>query len=250
MCMSCPKCAKWKENKDPTAAHVVRACPKCGREVAVRNEGKFGIGVKVKKGDKVVIPKELLQVSANPLKGTSYLTEHGLTWFAQFVFGIDIANKVSAENFMGALDKIVQDTEAFFENSSLLEGIDLNDESQSEKAFEILKSNNTSIEWFGYMAAGLASVARSAIAAGDASKASWAMSSSERFRALAIFKTHFEEAVFTGQSVRRLANLLRLWDANKTNKIEGFWQQQFKDNVIAMSQAFTAPVISFRTTPT
>jgi len=191
MCMSCPKCAKWKENKDPTAAHVVRACPKCGREVAVRNEGKFGIGVKVKKGDKVVIPKELLQVSANPLKGTGYLTEHGLTWFAQFVFGIDIANKVSAENFMGALDKIVQDTEAFFENSSLLEGIDLNDESQSEKAFEILKSNNTSIEWFGYMAAGLASVARSAIAAGDASKASWAMSSSERFRALAIFKNAF-----------------------------------------------------------
>jgi hypothetical protein len=91
---SCPKCAKWKQNKDPTAAHVVRTCPKCGREVAIRDEGKFGIGFKVKKGDKVVLPKELLQVSANPLKGTSYLTEHGLAWFAQLVFGTDIANRV------------------------------------------------------------------------------------------------------------------------------------------------------------
>jgi hypothetical protein len=248
-CMACPKCAKWKENKDPSLAHVVWTCPKCGRKVAVRDEGKYGIGVKVKKGDTFVLPQELLQFSANPLKGSAQFTEQGLTWFAQLVFGVDIANKQSAENFTGALDKMVQDAERYFEKSPLLDGIDLNDEAQSLKAVEILKNNSSSIEWFGFMAAGLANAARTAIAEGDANKAAWAMCCSERFRALAIFKSHFEEAIFAGQSVRRLANLLRLWDANKTNRIEGFWQQQFKDNAIALSQAFSAPVTFIQDNP-
>ena len=68
------------------------------------------------------------------------------------------------------------------------------------------------------------------------------MGCAERYRALHVFKVNFEDVVWMGHSAKRLTDLLRLWDANKTNGNEEFWQIQFQGHSLALSQLFSVPV--------
>jgi hypothetical protein len=68
------------------------------------------------------------------------------------------------------------------------------------------------------------------------------MAVAERFRALAIFKQHFHEVVMMGHSAGRLIKLINVWDTNKANSDEGFWQIILSDHTYALSQLFAAPV--------
>ena len=108
--------------------------------------------------------------------------------------------------------------------------------------FKRINGHQKTIEWFGYMAAGFCSMAVTAIEQGNAAEAAWATASAERFRALAIFKANFEEAVFMGHSARRLVELLQIWDANKENSDEEFWQIKLGEHAYAISQLFSVPV--------
>jgi hypothetical protein len=196
----------------------------------------------VKKGDQFVLPADALKISANPLQGTGYLTEHGVNWFAQMVFGTDISNEERKKNFVVTLEQVIENSEGFFKDAETLKGIDLTDAANEELVFNKLSEDKTSSEFWGYLAAAFAAMAKKQIEENNANDAAWAMSVSERFRSLAVFKTHFAEAVFTGQSARRLIHLLRIWDANKQNSDEGFWQIQLKDHSFALSQVFSLPV--------
>jgi hypothetical protein len=239
---TCEKCKDWNETTDLNQPHTVRTCPQCGRKVPLRNLGPHGIGIKVQKGDQFVLPANFLQVSANPLRGTGILSEHGINWFAQLVFGIDISNPERKTDFAAALSGIIEASEEFFRNAEVLKGINLADPANEQLVFSKLSENQTSVEWWGYLAAAFSTMAQKSIGENNANDAAWAMAVSERFRSLAIFKTHFADAVFVGQSARRLLNLLKIWDANKHNKDEGFWQIQIKEHSFALSQAFSMPV--------
>lgn len=208
----------------------------------MRNLGKYDHGIKVRKGDSFVFPAGSLQISANPLKGGGFLTESGVLWFAKMVFGADGLKQEDRHAFDSTLDEIAKAAGEAFERSPLLATLDLNDPSNHDKAFEIVKEDTSSAEWLNMMIMALAGAAQSAIEKGDANEAAWATSGLERFRAVAAFKSAFAEAVFAGQSVRRLVNLLALWDSNRENKEEGFWQLHFKENSAALSQAFSVPV--------
>jgi Domain of unknown function (DUF4263) len=72
--------------------------------------------------------------------------------------------------------------------------------------------------------------------------AAWAVACAERFRSLYLFKEHFEEVVWMGHSAKRLTELIHLWDANKTNGDEEFWQIQFQSHSFAFTQLFSVPV--------
>lgn len=63
------------------------------------------------------------------------------------------------------------------------------------------------------------------------------MACAERYRALYLFKVNFEEVVWMGQSAKRLTDLLSLWDANKANGDEEFWQIQFQAHSLALSRS-------------
>ena len=45
-----------------------------------------------------------------------------------------------------------------------------------------------------------------------------------------------------GRSAKRLTDMLGLWDSNKTNGDEEFWQIQFQSHSLALSQLFSVPV--------
>jgi hypothetical protein len=240
--MQCGVCDKLVNITDLSRPYVVRTCERCGREINLREPGRHGIGFKINKGDRVVMPAGFLTLSANPLKGTGQFTPDGLKWFAEMVFGIDLAKKKSREDFPAVLRAIMENNEAFFKDAEYLKDLDLNDPANEEEMFKRINANPKTAEWFGYMAAGLCFMGLTAIEQGNASEAAWAMAAAERFRALAIFKTNFEETVFMGHSAGRLVELLQTWDANKENNDEGFWQIKLSEHAYAISQLFSVPV--------
>jgi hypothetical protein len=200
------------------------------------------IGIKVQKGDEFVLPARFITIAANPLKSTGQLYSGGLDWFAQRVFEIQIANPNSRDNFLESLEEIQENNENYFIKSELAAGIDLNDEAGQLEFMRRLEGQEQSVEWLGFNAAVMCSIAADAIRDNNAAVAAWAMTVAERFRSLAVFKTHFHEVVMMGNSAARLLSLMREWDANVENGDEGFWQIRLREHSYAFSQLFSAPV--------
>src|ERR1700674_332984 len=114
---TCEKCKNWKETTELNLPHTVRTCPQCGRKVRVRNLGPHGVGINVKKGDQFVLPANFLQISANSLQGTGFLTEQGVYWFAQMAFGIDISNPERKADFSETLGEVIEASEGLFKDA-------------------------------------------------------------------------------------------------------------------------------------
>jgi hypothetical protein len=240
--MACIECDELKDITDLSRPYVVRTCNKCGRKIKLRTPGAHGIGLEVEKGDQFIMPAGFLTMSANPLKGSGQFTSYGLSRFAETIFVSDIATQENRDDFRPAIRAIMESTEAFFKDADYLKGLDLNDPANEEEIFKRITAHPKTVECWGYMATGFGAIALSAIEAGNASESAWAMATAERFRALAVFKSHFEEAVFMGHSARRLIDLMRLWDSHRDNSDEGFWQIKLSENAYAISQIFSVPV--------
>jgi hypothetical protein len=60
---------------------------------------------------------------------------------------------------------------------------------------------------------------------------------------MVVFKEHLEEVIWMGHSARRLIDIIRTWDNNKTNSNEEFWQMTFTENSYVLSQVFSVPVV-------
>jgi hypothetical protein len=238
--MPCTACAKIEDVTDSGGLYVIRKCSQCGREMKVREPGKHGIGIQIQGGDQVVMPAGWLAISANPLKASGHLSQHGLNWFAQLVFAGDLSNR--RDELLAAMAQMDDEYGEVLKNSPLLAGLSVEDAEQSEAVFEKLKANQNSSEWWLYVAGVYLSITKDAVEKGDAGLAAWAMACAERYRALHVFKVNFEDVVWIGHSAKRLTDLLRLWDANKTNGSEEFWQIQFQGHSLALSQLFSVPV--------
>jgi hypothetical protein len=113
---------------------------------------------------------------------------------------------------------------------------------KSEAVFNKLSANKERPEWWLYVSGVYLSIAKDAIERQDAPLAAWAATCAERFRSLYVFKEHFEEVVWMGHSAKCLTELIHLWDANKTNGDEEFWQIQFQSHSFAFAQLFSVPV--------
>jgi hypothetical protein len=99
--MACKVCAKLKDITDLSRPYTVRTCKNCGRLIKLRRPGAHNIGLKVEKGEQFVIPTGFLTLSANPLKGSGQFTQHGLNWFAEQVFDVDISKKENRDDKPG-----------------------------------------------------------------------------------------------------------------------------------------------------
>lgn len=238
--MTCEKCENVEDVTDAGGMYVIRKCEQCGRSMKVREPGAHGIGVQVRKGDQVVIPAGFIKLSANPLKGGGHFSKYGLGWFAGLVFGNGIEGR--RHDFMNVLDELNNEYGDILKKSPLLEGLDVEDPAQVEAVYNKLSTNRSTPEWWLYASGIYLSIVKDAIEQKDALLAAWATAAAERFRALYLFKQNFEDVVWMGHSAKRLTELLNLWDANKTNGDEGFWQLQFQSHSIAFTQLFSVPV--------
>jgi hypothetical protein len=206
----------------------------------LREPGEHGIGIQIRKGDQVVMPAGWLKISANPLKGTGHLSKAGIDWFAELVFCGELPKR--RDDFVAVIDELDGQYETILKASPLLKEFDLEDPAQSEAVFNKLRANQNKPEWWLYESAIFLSIAKDAIENHDAPLAAWAIACAERFRSLYLFKENFAEVVWMGHSAKRLTELLHLWDANKTNGDEEFWQIQFQSHSVALAQIFSVPV--------
>ena len=237
--MACPSCEHIVER--PELPHTVRTCEGCGRTLRVHETGKHGIGLQVRKGDQVVIPADCLKLSLNPLKSSGQFTRYGLQWFAAQIHLEELPKKkdeISAE-----IDRLQKRCDDVLSSSMLLDGLDLENPQHFDQIFGRLNERRDTVEWWAFLMGIFISFLRAAMEANDVQQAMWAMGCAERCRSMLLFKEHLEEVVWMGQSARRVVDILRTWDNNKTNNDEGFWQITFRENVYALSQVFAAPLI-------
>jgi hypothetical protein len=64
--MSCATCDHLKDVDEAGGPYVVRKCAECGRAMKVREAGKHGIGIQIRKGDEFVMPAEWLRLASAP----------------------------------------------------------------------------------------------------------------------------------------------------------------------------------------
>lgn len=239
--MTCKNCKTLVDIEDLSSPYVIRTCNACERNIKIREPGENGHGIKVEKGDRFIFPDNFLKISANPLLSTGHLTKHGLGWFSKLIFIEELQN--NPDNLEEFIKKNHDFADRILESSELLEGLDVNAESDGEEVYARLKEQNGSVEWWAYISAMFSSMVKEAVEENDARTAAWAMRASERCRSMAVFKESLEEVVWMGHSAGRIIEVIRKWHANKSNDNEEYWQVIFSENPYILSQVFSVPVI-------
>lgn len=240
--MSCEECRKLSENVDLSQPYCTRICRKCGQDFNVQERPASGVGFNIQKGDRVTVPEGFITVSANPLKGRGTLTRSGVSWFAEMVFGTNIAVGDAKENFVPFLQKIQEESEGVLLKSELTQGLNLELENDQMEMNRRVQDSPRGLEWWAWTASVFANIAQDMVTSGDANGAAWATATAERFRMMTLFKENFEEVVAMGQSARQLLGLLHVWADNRNNGNEAFWQEIIGKNAFALSQLFSSPV--------
>lgn len=238
--MTCDRCEAIEDVSDVDGPYSIRPCEKCGRQMKIRELGKHGIGINIKAGDQFVLPANFFSISANPLKSSGHLYRPGLAWFIELIFASDITTK--RNNFIPYLDKQLEQIDQNLRNSDVFKGLNFDDPTQEKQIYEVAEANKGSAEWFAFVAANLIPYVKQSIASNDPAAAAWAMATAERYRSLWIFKEHFEEVVWMGQSAKKLTDVLTLWKANQANSDEEFWQIKLQEASYVFSQLFSVPV--------
>jgi hypothetical protein len=237
--MPCTKCKDQVDITDLSSLYIIHKCQACGREIKLKPIITKK-GIKIENG-RLVIPKEYLKISANPLKSRAYLTEAGVGWLANLIFVGDFLNK------RDELDKELQEEANYclesLRSSSLIKDLDIENPSHAEEIKDRLKENQYGIDWWTYVYRIAINEVQARIKEGDSIKAAWAMGYAQRCRSLIVFRREFEEAVWMGQSARQVIDITRIWNSNKENDKEDFWQEIFNHKPYILSQVFSVPVV-------
>jgi hypothetical protein len=200
----------------------------------------------IRKGDQVAVPAGWLNLSLNPLKSAGQFSRYGLQWFATQIHLEDLPKK--KDEIFEELERMENRCDEVLKPSKLLEGLDIENPDHAGRIIEILKSEQDSVEWWAFLSGTFLSFIHDAIEKNDIQQAVWAMGCAERCRSMAIFKEHLEEVVWMGHSAKRVIDILRIWENNKQNADEGFWQITFTQNAYAISQVFAVPIVFIKDT--
>jgi hypothetical protein len=209
--------------------------------------GEHGRGFQLRPGDSFVIPGGWLKLSLNPLESTGRLFRGGLDMLAARLFLEDMHRK--EEGYAEAAFALEKRTDEIVNSFSPLAGLDINDGSHAEKILTIMEGQRSTREFWALWTGQFLSIARSALEAGEASRAVWATACAERCRSMMVFKESLEEVVWMGQSAKRILDILQVWDTNRDNSDEEFWQLTFNENSYVLSQVFAVPMIFLKDKP-
>lgn len=237
--MTCKECEHVTERTD--IPHVIRICSGCGRELHIFEPGARGRGLRVRAGDRVVIPAGWIKLSLNPLQSTGQFTRYGIDAFAENLFLGGIVGE--RDKFEEALKEMEHCTDSIMNSFTPLQGLDINNPDHSERILEIMAEHRSTREFWAYWVGNFLSMAREAWDRGDHVGAAWAIACAERCRSMMIFKEALEEVVWMGHSAKRIIDILKTWDAHKTDSAEDFWQQTFNENAYVLSQVFAVPMV-------
>jgi hypothetical protein len=237
--MTCEQCANITEY-DAANLHVVRPCPGCGRPLRHKpTAGKHGRGIKLSEGA-LVFPSEELTIAINPLKSKGTLTPYGIELLAtQLFFPV---SRNAEEYEVGALE-IERELDEIVNNFAPAVGLDVNCAEDLDRLKEVMSTHRETPAYWAWVAAGFSASRRDATERGALAEAVWSAAVSERARAMWAYKCGLEDVVRMGHSARRLLDALNMWNNQRTNSDELFWQQEFKERQFILSLVFGVPVV-------
>jgi hypothetical protein len=234
----CDGCRNVQER--PDLPHVIRRCQGCGREMRIAAWGKPGKGASVLEGEAFVVPANWLKLSFNPLLSMGSLSRTGLDWFARAVFLEGVLSRSTFEEQMAAVE---QGVDLLVDESAYIAPLHNNDPEHGERISDIIAKIPNTAEFWAYYTSFFLAWARDARKSGDATLASWSTACAERCRMMLLYKQYLEEVVWIGHSAKRVIDALNLWEGNRDNGDEQFWQQTFSANSYVLSQVFAVPVV-------
>lgn len=237
--MTCEQCKDIVDR--PDLPHSVRKCPNCGRTMYVHESGKGGKGIQIREGDTFVIPSSWLKLSLSPLKSRGRFFKRGIQWFAELIFLENLPS--NKEAILEEIQKTRKEFKELLRASDLIGDLDIDNPDHADQIIDILQSRKDTAEWWVFLGGYFYSILDDAIKSGDVQLAIWASACAERCRSMYVFKEHLEEVVWMGQSARQLIDILRLWDANRSNDDESFWHGLFSEHSYALSQLLSVPVV-------
>lgn len=219
--------------------HVERPCKECGKSFYICEPGNKGQGIEVSEGDRLIIPAGAIRLSLDYAQTNGRFTRQGITGFAQMLF---LQGQVTTPEEMGLiLDKYQAYALGIWETSPLGEGLDLNSEEGALEFSNRIEKN--SLEWWaGWLLKGVNDL-QEKLQNNDIQGAVWAMNNLTTYHSMVIFKQFFEPTIWSGYMINNLKNILNLWQQNKENSSEEFWQNLFLENSIILSQVFSYPII-------
>jgi hypothetical protein len=221
--------------------HVKRQCEECSKTVHVVEPGEGGSGIRIREGDQFVIPAGFIRLSLDPSKSTAKFFRGGVSVFVNMLYFEGMPN--TAEGLDSLVQQYEEQADRVVRGSSLLKDFDVDDPDDGKKAFELVKQRDDLPEWWAAVMGAHVQLVRDYVEAGDAREAAHAMGILANARAMLIFLENLEETVWRGYTLGNLTRVIEIWEANKNNADEGFWQTTLSHNLVVLSQVFSFPVI-------
>lgn len=236
--MTCAACEHIVEQTE--TVHVIRTCS-CGRELHIAEPGEKGKGIRIAKGDRVVIPAGFLKLSLNPLRSRGQISRSGIDMLASELFldGITRRRNDPWEH----LREVETRTDEIVNAFPPLAGLDVNREQDAEAVLKIILEHKGTREFYAFLTGHFLASARVARQENDLDSAVWCVATAERFLSMTKFKETLEEVVWMGNAISRLRDVLSLWNTSQENDLEEYWQETFRENSFVLSQVFAEPVV-------
>jgi hypothetical protein len=221
-----------------------RKCKDCGKNFYIYDVAEDGKGMKVLEGDRVLASAGAISISLDRAISASRFSRHGISWYAQMLYYMHQAQQPEEVKHM--LSKFEEEAISILKMSPLLHDLDLGKYEDGPKIVEIVTSTPNTREHFAYEMLMGSICSKTCIDENNAEDAVFAMSRLMNARSMLIFKDTFETFVWSGYLVGDLKSLLIIWQENKHNADEKFWEDIFRSNQLVLSQVFSFPVTIFQ----
>ncbi|WP_437638358.1 Shedu anti-phage system protein SduA domain-containing protein [Sorangium sp. So ce854] len=243
--LTCAQCQKSLAPLD-LPFFVERTCDECGQLTYLYDRDPKTSGLRVLAGDRVRTSHHGLSRLFR-LKGGARFSRAGLNFYAATLFSPppDVLRD-PARALLPLLDQWIGEADEILKTSSLLQGLDIQSEEGANEVVRRVGDRHELAEWWAVYVNVMCQHLREALDTKDAFAAAGAGVAVAAARAMLKFKTELEEIVWRGHSVEELRTALTLWNANRLNDNEEFWQQLLSSRSFVLSQIFSTPVVVLR----
>jgi hypothetical protein len=249
--ISIENCKKCGQSLVPLKTICVsRPCGECGQSFYIFEPGNKGQIIEVREGDILIPPPYNYPISLD-LEQTNVrisldlelvngrFTREGLAWYAETHF---LQGKVTTpEEITSTLYKYRKSALEVWEKSPLIEGLDINSEEGAKEFFNRIKPYSS--EWWASRLLKEINDLQEKLDNNDIQGTAWAMNNLTSYYSMLTFKVFLEPTLWRGYMINNLKNILKIWQQNKENSCEKFWQDLFEVNSIVLSQVFSYPII-------